>query len=328
MATMNILERRHPQDGRLKLEVDGRIIDLRVSTLPSLWGENLVMRIIDQESISLDLNKIGLDEKQLEALNKEIHKPYGMVLVTGPTACGKTTTLYAALNAITTPTKNILTVEDPVEYRLPDIIQIQVNPKANLTFPNVLRAFLRQDPNVMLVGEIRDNETADIAVKAALTGHLVLSTLHTNDAPSTIARLMDMGIDNVYVGSAVLMCISQRLLRRNCEKCKKPIDVSPEELVSLNLTPKDIEGHTIYKGAGCPVCFGTGYKGRFAVFEVMPITHELRELIFAKANLNEIKAKTRALGIQSLRVSALNAWKQGLTTIEEVLHETVAEQIT
>ncbi len=322
MADLNIIERRKPQDGRIHITVDGKPVDLRVATLPTRWGENIVMRIVDQTTAVLDLDQLGFEPEQLDHFKKAISQPYGMVFVTGPTGSGKTSTLFAALNYVNTPLKNIVTVEDPVEFRLPHIIQIQIDTNAGRSFASVLRSFLRHDPNIMLIGEIRDPETADISVKASLTGHLVLSSLHTNDAASSVMRLVDLGIDPVYVGSSVLCIASQRLVRKICEKCKIEIQVPAEELRRAGLTPKDIAGLKFFKGQGCAVCHNSGYKGRLAVFEVLPITTALREIIFSKGTLVQLKATAKQAGFKTIRESALLKWRQGLTTLEEVLSET------
>jgi type IV pilus assembly protein PilB len=328
LAGMNIIEKRLPQDGRIKFKLsNGKEVDLRVSVVPSIWGENVVMRIINQEAQSLALKDLGLFEDQQRELEKALQYPYGMILITGPTACGKTTTVYGALSHINDPHDNILTVEDPVEYRLPHIIQIQVNPAAGLTFANVLRSFLRQDPDVMLVGEIRDEETASIAIKAALTGHLVLSTLHTNDAPTTITRLVDMGIDPVYVGSSVLISISQRLVRRICENCKEKVkEIDLVKAKKYGIPPEILEGSEYYEGAGCPNCHYTGYKGRIAAFEVLPINTKIREIIFKKGSLNELKRAAWDMGMMTIRESAIKIMKMGITTLDEVLRETLSDK--
>jgi len=322
MAKLNIIEKRRPQDGRISMRVDGKNVEIRISTMPTRWGENVVMRIVDQANAVLDIDKIGFEEVQLDLFKKALGQPYGMVFVTGPTASGKTTTLFAALNYLNTPAKNIVTVEDPVEYRLPHVIQIQVDAPAGRTFASVLRSFLRHDPNIMLVGEIRDPETADIAVKASLTGHLVLSSVHTNDAPSTLMRLTDLGVDPVYVGSSVLAVASQRLVKRICDKCKEPYNATEEELLHVGLKPEDVKTATIFKGRGCDNCNNSGYKGRLACFEVLPMSSAIREAIFNKSSLNQIKATAKAAGFQNLRETALMKWKQGQTTLEEVLGET------
>ncbi|MEK7764662.1 MAG: ATPase, T2SS/T4P/T4SS family [bacterium] len=322
LAKLNIIERRLPQDGRIHLPVDRRSVDVRIATLPTRYGENIVMRIVDQTKSNLSLDTLGFEPDQLEHFKRAISAPYGMVFVTGPTASGKTTTLFAALNYVNTPTKNIVTLEDPVEFRLPHIIQIQVDPAAGRTFESVLRAFLRHDPNIMLVGETRDKETAALAVKASMTGHMVLTSVHTNDAASTIMRLVDLGVDYVYIGSSVLAIASQRLLKRICEACKTEAPILPEELKRLGVDVTSLAGAKFYKGKGCPECNNTGYKGRLAVYEVMPITASIRELIFSKASLASLKAAAKDAGFKTLREAAVIKWKAGLTTLDEVLGET------
>jgi type IV pilus assembly protein PilB len=307
LAGMNIIEKRKPQDGRIKFRMStGNEIDLRASTIPAIWGENIVMRIINQASQSLALSDLGMSEAQQSILEKGLGAPYGMVLITGPTGSGKTTTVYAAITKINDPHDNIMTVEDPVEYRLPHLIQVQVNPTAELTFANVLRSFLRQDPDVMLVGEIRDDETASIAIKAALTGHLVLSTVHTNDAPSTITRLIDMGIDPIYVGSSVLCTVGQKLVRCICANCKEKVkELDLVKAKKWGIPPEILEGGTYYEGAGCPACHYTGYKGRMAAYEVLHVNNAIREAIFKKATLNELKRVAWENGMLTIRESAV-----------------------
>jgi type IV pilus assembly protein PilB len=326
MCRLDPMERRRPQDGRIKYKFRGRSVDLRVSTLPSIWGENIVMRIIDQGARKLDLKTMNFTDEQLAHFEEAYNAPYGMILVTGPTGSGKTTTLYSVLTAINDPVMNIMTAEDPVEYRLPHIIQCQVNPQQGLTFASVLKAFLRQDPDVIMVGEIRDKETADIAVKAALTGHLVISTLHTNDAPATIVRLVDMGIDPMYVGTAVLIVCAQKLLRRVCQDCAQPYTPSPEELKAAGLGPEFLEGGDFKKGKGCPVCNNTGYKGRIAVHEVLRVNAAVRKAIFEKLDLKRLKSLCVEQGMKTMRQVALADWKRGLTGLEEVLTETAPDK--
>jgi type IV pilus assembly protein PilB len=327
MARLDPMERRKPQDGRIKYKFRGRSVDLRVSSLPSIWGENIVMRIIDQGTRKLDLKDMNFTDEQLKIFEDAYNAPYGMILVTGPTGSGKTTTLYSVLTAINDPVMNIMTAEDPVEYRLPHIIQSQVNPVQGLTFAVVLKSFLRQDPDVIMVGEIRDKETADIGVKAALTGHLVISTLHTNDAPATIIRLVDMGIDPMYVGTAVLVVCAQKLLRRNCKDCSEPYTPTPEELKEAGITAESLAGAKIMKGKGCPTCNGTGFKGRVAIHEVLKVSAVIRKAIFDKKDLNAMKRICIDNGMKSLRVIALQDWKKGLTTLEEVLAETAPDKV-
>ncbi len=328
MAGLNIIEKRLPQDGRINYKMsNGKTIDLRVSTLPSIWGENIVMRILYSEAQNLDLAKLSFSPVQFEAIQKGLESPYGMVLITGPTGSGKSTTLYSMISKINDPQINIMTAEDPVEYRLPHIIQVQVNNVAGLDFSNILRSFLRQDPDVILVGEIRDSETASISIKAALTGHLVLSTLHTNDAPATITRLVDMGIDPIYVGSSVVTVISQKLVRRICENCKKPLKEVDFIKAKKNGIPKELfEGGTFFEGEGCPVCNYTGYKGRMAAYEVMHINAQVRELIFKRGTLNDLKRLVWSQGMATVRESALRHMREGKTTLEEVLRETLSDK--
>ena len=328
LSGMNIIEKRRPQDGRIKFKLlNGNEIDLRVAVVPSIWGENIVMRIINQASQSLMLSDLGMSPEQQAYLEKGLTAPYGMVLVTGPTGCGKTTTAYASIAQINDPHDNLMTVEDPVEYRLPHIIQIQVNPSADLTFANVLRSFLRQDPDVMFVGEIRDNETASIAIKAALTGHLVISTLHTNDAPATIMRLIDSGIDPIYVGSSVLVVVSQRLVRKICDNCKEPIkEVDYAKAKKGGIPARVLEGTQFYEGRGCTACHYTGFRERIAAYEVLNVTNAVREAIFKKVSLNELKRVAWKQGMMTIREAAISLMKQGKTTLEEVIRETLQDK--
>jgi type IV pilus assembly protein PilB len=327
MCRLDPMERRRPQDGRIKYKFRGRSVDLRVSTLPSIWGENIVMRIIDQGTRKLDLKTMNFTDEQLGYFEDAYNAPYGMILVTGPTGSGKTTTLYSVLTAINDPVMNIMTAEDPVEYRLPHIIQSQVNPLQGLTFASVLKAFLRQDPDVIMVGEIRDKETADIGVKAALTGHLVISTLHTNDAPATIIRLVDMGIDPMYVGTAVLVVCAQKLLRRVCKDCAQPYTPTEQELHEAGLTADFLTGGTFMKGKGCAVCNGTGFKGRVAIHEVVKVNAAVRKAIFEGKDLKQLKAVCVENGMKTMRTVALADWKRGLTGLEEVLVETAPDKV-
>ncbi len=325
MARMDIMEKRKPQDGRIKIKVQGKTIDLRVATLPTIYGENVVMRILDQENLQLDLTKLGFEPSELDSYLEAIRKPYGMVLHTGPTGSGKTTTLYSALSTVNDPAKNLMTLEDPVEYSLPGVVQCQVNPESGLTFSSGLRANLRQDPNVIMLGEIRDAETADIAVKAALTGHLVLSTLHTNNAPATVMRLVDMGIDPMYVGSSLLIVVAQRLVRRVCAACKAPYEPDEDELLKLRLRPEDIQGHQCHRGRGCEKCGGSGYKGRVALYEIMRVTPKVEEAIYARADLNDLTETCIREGMATLRMLAVKKWKSGVTSSDEVLAVTAAD---
>ena len=329
MAKLDIAEKRLPQDGRIKIKMKvenrSRDLDFRVSVLPTLWGEKIVMRLLDKTKLMLDMTKLGFEQHSLERFKNAISKPYGIVLVTGPTGSGKTNTLYSAIASLNKPDTNIMTAEDPVEFNLPGINQVQIRENIGLNFAAALRSFLRQDPNIILVGEIRDYETAEIAVKAALTGHLVLSTLHTNDAPSTVSRLVNMGIEPFLVGTAVNLIQAQRLVRRVCSKCKFEVaDVPAKTLIDIGIKPEEIEaGLKVMKGKGCATCNGTGYKGRVGLYEVMEITEGIRDLIMVGATAVEIKRKALEEGMLTLRQSGLEKIKNGVTTVEEVLRETV-----
>jgi type IV pilus assembly protein PilB len=319
LSQLNIAERRVPQDGRLKLKMHHRVVDFRVSTLPVLFGEKIVLRILDKGNLTLDLTTFGFEPKAEADLMKAILNPYGMVLVTGPTGSGKTTTLYSALQRINTVDTNIMTAEDPVEYNLPGINQVQVRPDIGLTFASALRAFLRQDPNIIMIGEVRDLETGSIAIKAALTGHLVLSTLHTNDAPSTVTRLIDMGIEAFNVASAVNLVAAQRLVRRICADCKAPATYLPEQLASLGM---DLDHAKFMKGTGCDACGGTGYRGRAGLYEVMLMSPELRRMILRGASVAELRAQAVSEGMLTLRMDGIMKVLRGVTTLEEVVKET------
>ena len=325
MAELDIAERRLPQDGRIKLRMKNREVDLRVSTLPCLFGEKVVMRILDKGNLTLDLTKLGFEAKAMQDFMKAINSPYGMVLVTGPTGSGKTTTLYSALNQVNEVGVNIMTAEDPVEYYLMGINQVQMKDEIGLNFAAALRSFLRQDPDIVMVGEIRDYETAEIAVKAALTGHLVLSTLHTNDAPSTINRLLNMGIEPFLVASSVLLIVAQRLIRKVCSQCKEVEKVPVKALIDIGFSPEEAEKIVCHKGKGCTNCSDTGYKGRIAIYEVMPIGDEIKELILEGASATEIKKTAVKLGMKTLRMSGLTKLKEGLTSIEEVMRVTFGD---
>jgi type IV pilus assembly protein PilB len=325
MARLDIIERRKPQDGRIKIKVKDKTIDLRVSTLPVVWGEKIVMRILDQSNLQLDLTKLGFESDELTKFQKAINSPYGIMLVTGPTGSGKTTTLYSALSTINSPDVNIMTAEDPVEYNLPNVNQVQMNPEADLTFASTLRAFLRQDPDVIMVGEIRDQETAEIAIKAALTGHLVISTLHTNDAPTTISRLEDMGIEPFYIGSAVIMVVAQRLMRKVCKDCAQEIKIEEDVLKQAGVWPELLKTAKFYKGQGCPTCNGSGYKGRVAIYEIMEINEDLKKVILKGADATVIKEAALKNGMRSLRQSALIKLCAGVTTMDEVGSVTAGE---
>ena len=319
MADLDIAERRIPQDGRISIKAAGRAIDLRVSTLPTVYGEKVVMRILDKSSILLELADLGFLEHNLERFERSFRKPYGMILVTGPTGSGKSTTLYATLNVINRPQVNIVTVEDPVEYRLAGVNQVQVNPKAGLTFAGALRSILRQDPDVVLVGEMRDNETAQMGMEAALTGHLVLSTLHTNDAPSAVTRLAEMGIDPFLVGSAVDVVLAQRLARRLCPHCKEAYQPAREELAAAGMPLlEDDDPPALYRAVGCGRCAKTGYRGRLAVHEVMLVTEEIERLIVSGASTDEVARVAQEQGMKTLREDGLAKVLMGATTLEEV----------
>jgi type IV pilus assembly protein PilB len=327
MSKLDISEKRLPQDGRIKIKVRvdnrSRELDFRVSTLPTLFGEKVVLRLLDKEKLMLDMTKLGFEQQSLEKFQRAIANPYGMVLVTGPTGSGKTNTLYSALQSLNTPETNIMTAEDPVEFNLHGINQVQMKEQIGLNFAAALRSFLRQDPNIVLVGEIRDFETAEIAIKAALTGHLVLSTLHTNDAPSTISRLVNMGIEPFLVATSVNIIQAQRLIRRICSNCKEEVHVPVEGIVEIGFSEEEASELRFFKGKGCKTCNGTGYKGRVGLYEVMEITEELRELIIIGASAMELRRKAIELGMITLRESGLYKLREGITTIEEVVKETV-----
>ena len=324
MSNLDIAERRLPQDGRIKLRYSTREIDFRVSTLPTIFGEKAVLRILDKEALKLDLTQLGFDPWSLEKFNEAIHQPYGMVLITGPTGSGKTTTLYSAIYTINSPDVNIMTAEDPVEYNLKGVNQVQINEHVGRTFAAALRSFLRQDPDVILVGETRDLETAQISIRAALTGHLVFSTLHTNDCPSTIARLMDMGIPPFLVASSLLLILAQRLGRKVCKSCREPYEADEESLVPYGHLSQGLGKVNFYKGKGCATCNFTGMKGRVAIYEVMPITEELRTAILRNAPTAELRELARSQGMKSLRQSGLLKVLDGTTTVEEVLRVTLS----
>lgn len=328
MARLDISEKRLPQDGRimLKMMVEGKKkqLDYRVSSLPTLWGEKIVLRLLDKENLRLDMTQLGFEPESLEKFTRAIFKPYGMVLVTGPTGSGKTNTLYSAISQLNKPDTNIMTAEDPVEFQLAGVNQVQMKEQIGLNFAAALRSFLRQDPNIVLVGEIRDFETAEIAIKAALTGHLVLSTLHTNGAPETISRLMNMGIEPFLVATSVHLIVAQRLVRRICTGCAEKQDLPPKALLDAGFTPAEVKaGVKVMKGRGCAKCNGKGYKGRTGLYEVMEIDDELRELILVGASAVELKKKAVERGMITLRRSGLIKAGQGLTTLEEVARETV-----
>ena len=325
MSSLDIAERRLPQDGRIKLRYHAREIDFRVSVLPTIFGEKAVLRILDKDALQLDLTRLGFDPGALEQFEKAIHQPYGMVLITGPTGSGKTTTLYSAIHTINSPEHNIMTAEDPVEYNLKGVNQVQINDGIGRTFASALRAFLRQDPDVILVGETRDLETAQISIRAALTGHLVFSTLHTNDSPSTVARLIDMGIPPFLVASSLLLVMAQRLGRKVCKDCKEPYEVNEDSLLPYGHVLTGVGRTQFYKGRGCATCSFTGMKGRVAIYEVMPVSQEIRDLILKNAPVTDIRAMAQAQGMKTLRQAGLLKVLAGATTVDEVLRVTVAE---
>lgn len=324
LSQLNIAERRIPQDGRLKLKMGTKVIDFRVSTLPCLFGEKIVLRILDKGNLTLDLTKFGFEPRAEEDLLRAILNPYGMVLVTGPTGSGKTTTLYSALQRINTVETNIMTAEDPVEYNLMGINQVQVRPDIGLTFAAALRAFLRQDPNVIMIGEIRDLETGSIAIKAALTGHLVLSTLHTNDAPSTVTRMIDMGIEPFNVSAATNLVVAQRLVRRICSGCRQPHKYKDDEIRTLGTDLDQIRAIPFQRGTGCESCGGTGYRGRAGLYEVMAMSPELRRMVLRGASVAELRDEAVREGMLTLRMDGIMKIRRGVTTLEEVLKETAA----
>lgn len=325
MANLDIAERRLPQDGRIELMVGGHPVDLRVSVLPTIFGESVVMRILDRSVVNLSLTNVGMDEATLTRFRKAIDRPNGIVLVTGPTGSGKTTTLYSALTELNDPEDKLITTEDPVEYDIDGIIQIPIDHDVGVTFASCLRAILRQDPDTILVGEIRDLETADIAVQAALTGHLVFSTLHTNDAAATITRLTDMGIQPFMICAVVEAILAQRLVRRVCAKCREEVRVSSDLLFELGLDREQIEGQKFFRGAGCDGCNNTGYKGRVGLFELMILNDKVRDMIMAKATTDEIRAQAQQDGMVTLREFGMGLARQGVTSLEEVVRETIEE---
>jgi type IV pilus assembly protein PilB len=320
MSDIDIAERRKPQDGRISVTHSGRKIDLRVATLPTVWGEKVVMRILDSSGSQKSLDDLQLLERNMDAYQQSFSKPYGMILVTGPTGSGKSTTLYTTLHAVAKPEINVITVEDPVEYRMAGVNQVQVNPKAGLTFASALRSILRSDPDVVLLGEIRDHETAQIAIEAALTGHLVLSTLHTNDAPSAVTRLTEMGIEPFLVGSALDCVVAQRLARRLCERCRQPFEADAKDLTSLNIAfTAKAQAPTFYRPGGCSSCSNTGYRGRIAIHEVMLVTEEIERLAVSRASSAEIGRVAREQGMITLREDGWAKARLGYTSIEEIL---------
>ncbi|HNS05441.1 MAG TPA: type IV-A pilus assembly ATPase PilB [Candidatus Saccharicenans sp.] len=330
LANMDIAEKRLPQDGRIKLRVKldngkRKEVDMRVSSLPTMFGEKIVARILDKEMLKLDLTQLGFEPESLEIFQEAIHRPWGIILVTGPTGSGKTNTLYSAISTLNTIDVNIMTAEDPVEFYIPGINQVQIKEEIGLNFANALRSFLRQDPDIMLVGEIRDYETIDMAIKAALTGHLVFSTIHTNDAPSTIARMINMNVEPFLIADSVVLIVAQRLVRRLCQKCCEPHDLPKRALLDMGFGEDEIDDLHIFKAHGCEACNNTGYKGRTALFEVMKISDEIKEMILNRATSREIKRKAIENGMLTLRHSGLIKIKKGVTSVEEVLRETVRD---
>jgi type IV pilus assembly protein PilB len=327
MADLDIAERRLPQDGRIELNVGGNPVDLRVSVLPTMFGEAVVMRVLDRTVVQLDLNKIGMDAGTLGKFRKIIKSPNGIVLVTGPTGSGKTTTLYSALNELNDIETKIITTEDPIEYDIDGIVQVPVNPDIQVTFANVLRAILRHDPDDILVGEIRDYETAEIAIQSALTGHLVFSTLHTNDAPSSITRMLDMGVPSFLITATVEAILAQRLVRRICTECRTEFEPSDELLMELQLPIEQARRYSFYYGKGCARCNNGGYKGRCGLYELLIMTDEIRDMISANANVDEIRNYARTQGMTTLREAGLKLIFDGVTTIDEVVRETISEDV-
>lgn len=327
MSQMDISEKRKPQDGRIKLLIGGKPIDYRVSSLPTLFGEKIVLRLLDSSNLQLDMTKLGFEAKQLEVFKEGIHRPYGMCLVTGPTGSGKTTTLYSALADLNTPDSNISTAEDPCEFNLEGCNQVNVKKEVGLTFATALKAFLRQDPDIIMVGEIRDLEVGEIAVEAALTGHLVLSTLHTNDAPATVTRLLNMGIEPFLVVAALNVIVAQRLCRKICTNCREEKKIPVEELITCGFAPASAEKIKIYHGKGCDMCNNTGYKGRLAIYEVLSVTPKIRELILRNASADELKKQAIRDGMKTLRMCALTKVAQGLTTLEEAVSNSASDQL-
>jgi type IV pilus assembly protein PilB len=327
MSQMDISEKRKPQDGRIKLLIGGKPIDYRVSSLPTLFGEKIVLRLLDSSNLQLDMTKLGFEPKQLEVFKEGIHRPYGMCLVTGPTGSGKTTTLYSALAELNTPDSNISTAEDPCEFNLEGCNQVNVKKDVGLTFATALKAFLRQDPDIIMVGEIRDLEVGEIAVEAALTGHLVLSTLHTNDAPATVTRLLNMGIEPFLVVAALNVIVAQRLCRKICMNCREEKKTPVEELIACGFAPASAEKIKIYHGKGCDACNNTGYKGRLAIYEVLSVTPKVRELILRNVSSDDLKKQAIRDGMKTLRMCALTKVAQGLTTLEEAITNSASDQI-
>ena len=330
LSNMDIAEKRLPQDGRIKmkvkLEIGGRReVDMRISSLPTIFGEKIVSRILDRQMLRLDMTELGFEEDSLEIFKEAIYRPWGIILVTGPTGSGKTNTLYSAVSNLNSLEKNILTAEDPVEFNIPGINQVHIKDEIGLDFPRALRSFLRQDPDIMLIGEMRDLETVDIAIKAALTGHLVFSTVHTNDAASTVMRLINMNVEPFLIADSVILIVAQRLVRRLCQKCKVSHKLPEKALIDIGFTPEEVKSVSVWKAAGCDTCNNTGYKGRIGLYEVMRVDDEIREMILVRAQSREIKKKAMEKGMNTLRRSGLIKIKNGVTSIEEVLRESVKD---
>ncbi|MHC4563659.1 MAG: GspE/PulE family protein [Planctomycetota bacterium] len=325
MAKLNIAERRVPQDGRIELEIGGSPVDLRVSVLPTMFGESVVLRVLDRSNVSLDVERLGMREDDMTLFRQLIHRPNGIIIVTGPTGSGKTTTLYSALTELNDEAVKILTAEDPVEYDIDGLIQVQVNDDIGLTFARSLRSFLRQDPDIVLIGEVRDLTTAEIAVQASLTGHLVFTTLHTNDAPSAVARVLDLGLEPFLLTATLEAIVAQRLVRLICTRCKEPFHPTEEMLMELALTPEDVQGREFHHGAGCEACRGTGYSGREAIFEIMLLDDELRQMIMERSSTGKLREAARKRGMRTLRDVGLLSIYDGRTTIEEVVAQTIME---
>jgi len=327
MADLDIAERRLPQDGRIPLVVGGNPVDLRVSVLPTMFGESVVLRVLDRSQLDLKLDMLGLRPRDVDVMEQLIHRPNGIIIVTGPTGCGKTTTLYAGLKELNTIDRKIITTENPVEYDIDGLIQVQMLPDIGLTFARCLRSILRQDPDIVMVGEIRDLETAEISIQASLTGHLVFTTLHTNDAPSTIARLVDIGVETFLITATLEGIIAQRLVRRICTNCKKAHEPTEEMLMEVGLTPDDVRGKKFYYGSGCERCNNTGYKGRIAIYEIMTFNDEVRDLIMNRASTSVLRAAARRNGMKLLRENGLEIIYEGITTLDEVARETLATEV-
>ena len=327
MADLDIAERRLPQDGRISLTVQGNPIDLRVAVLPTMFGESVVLRVLDRSQANFDLNELGLRANEQALVRKLIRKPNGIIIVTGPTGCGKTTTLYSALNELNDIETKIITTEDPVEYDVDGLVQVQMKPDIGLTFARCLRAILRQDPDIILVGEIRDLETAQIAAQASLTGHVVFTTLHTNDAPSSIARLLDMGIEPLLTTATLERVVAQRLIRKICENCKTQFEPTEAQLMELQLRPEDVKGKKFHYGRGCSRCNGTGYRGRTGLFEIMVFNDEIRDLVMNQASTNVLRAAAQKVGMRLLRENGLAAIYDGITSIDEIVKETMLEEV-